>query len=874
MYWANGGHMFISWQGSRQLSLIILTSLLYLGACADSGGGAQFQISGTISVEPNTFLDVDVNDTYAPAQYHGDNDTSGTAQQIQNPAKVGGYANASYGGYSGSSYVSGDYNDYYRVTLTENETITLYISDINTGSYGGDLNLYLYAVSAPTTVVASSTGTTSVETVTVPAAGSGDYFILVQAVVGGSNYLLTVGNVGINSHLQKSLIYDDFIPGELIVRFKPGFEETGKGAMQIAGLSVYGGGQRQAHLVSFQSQSQRDLAFQNLGVSRPNKHQGKGGIGVINTAEELAKRDTVLLLYALRQRDDIESVDVNYRRKATALPDDPYLGRMWNLPAIGIPSVWNNTSYTGAGVTVAVIDTGILSSHPDLSGRISIDGYDFISSAANALDGDGIDNNPEDLGDGSGTPYPSSFHGTHVSGTIAATGNNTKGIAGIAYGATILPLRVLGKYGGTDYDIIQAMYYAAQLTNDSGTTPTNGADIINMSLGGPGYSSSFQAAIDAVRSAGVIVVAAAGNESSSTKSYPAAYNGVVAVSAIDQNKSLAWYSNYGQASDNWIDIAAPGGDTRVDLDGDGNPDGVLSTLGDDSGGSIVLTYDYYQGTSMAAPHVAGVIALMLEANPAMTPADLDSWLPEIVDDLGATGKDIYYGTGLVNAVKAVHRADGTTTFPATIALSHQNITFTPGMTGFAIKVDNSGTTPLTIDSIVESSGGWLSVAATNIDANGLGTYQLNVERTSLADGEYNATITFATNTVGVSDAVVNVSLKVGFIGSEDAGYHYLVVVDAQLGYSVAYVELLPNNGVYQYSVGNIPAGSYFIVAGTDMNNNFYFCDEGEACGSYSASPLRIDGNKNGLDFTTGFLIPLTATQVGGAADAPMGYRKE
>ena len=221
-----------------------------------------------------------------------------------------------------------------------------------------------------------------------------------------------------------------------------------------------------------------------------------------------------------------------------------------------------------------------------------------------SLDGDGIDSDPEDPGDE--MEGRSSFHGTHVTGTIGAATNNAIGVAGIARNCKIMPLRVLGNGGGLASDIREAIKYAAGLRNGSGKLPSKRADIINMSLGGSSRSDLDQQVINDARNAGVIIIAAAGNYASNAPMYPAAYNGVISVSAVGADKQLAPYSNYG----NTIDIAAPGGNMSRDYDGDGHLDGVLSTGGNDASGPIQMVYNFKQGTSMAAPHVAGVVALM------------------------------------------------------------------------------------------------------------------------------------------------------------------------------------------------------------------------------------------------------------------------
>lgn len=261
-----------------------------------------------------------------------------------------------------------------------------------------------------------------------------------------------------------------------------------------------------------------------------------------------------------------EFIEPNYIYKTFEVPNDPDYGKQWNLRSINIESAWDETK--GSGVTVAVIDTGI-SPIPDLKDTKFVKGYDFVNDKIEAYDDAG--------------------HGTHVAGTIAQSTNNNYGVAGIAYEASLMPLKVLGASGGgTVADIAEAIRYAAD----------NQADVINMSLGGAGESQLMEDAINYAHSKGVLIIAAAGNSNQNSASYPARYPHVVGVAALDSVGIKAPYSNFGAG----VDIAAPGGSEAGKI--------LQETINPETGESI---FEGYQGTSMAAPHVAGVAALVKAA---------------------------------------------------------------------------------------------------------------------------------------------------------------------------------------------------------------------------------------------------------------------
>ncbi len=220
-----------------------------------------------------------------------------------------------------------------------------------------------------------------------------------------------------------------------------------------------------------------------------------------------------------------------------------------------------------------MVDTGVRSDHPDLRGKL-VAGFDFINDPGRANDGDGIDPDPFDPGDRIGASLTGSFHGTHVAGTIGAASENVEGVAGVTWRARIMPLRVLGVGGGTVFDIAQAIKFAVGVPNASGTLPDRPAAVINLSLTVLGEAPILRDAVDQATAAGALVVAAAGNTASDALLTPAAFENSLSVAAVDPLGALAPYSNFGPR----IDLTAPGGSTRVDLNGDSFPDGVLSTL--------------------------------------------------------------------------------------------------------------------------------------------------------------------------------------------------------------------------------------------------------------------------------------------------------
>ena len=299
------------------------------------------------------------------------------------------------------------------------------------------------------------------------------------------------------------------------------------------------------------------------------------------------------------------------------LPNDPKYRYQWHLDQIHMPEAW--TKNQGDGVVVAVLDTGVTPVE-DLAGTELVPGWNFA------------DNN--------GDTHDDHGHGTHVAGTIAQTTHNELGVAGVAYRAKIMPIKVLsGSGSGSVAGIAEGIRWATD----------HGARVINMSLGGPFYSQVLAKAVRYAADHGVVVVCAAGNDGRGKVSYPAANSGAIAVAATQYDESTTFYSNWGKE----IVIAAPGGNTRLDQNNDGVPDGVLQNTV--TPGNIDK-HDYllFMGTSMASPHIAGVAALLLSAG-AHDPAEVKQLIEQTAyRPAGYRGKhDPHYGAGIVNASAAL-----------------------------------------------------------------------------------------------------------------------------------------------------------------------------------------------------------------------------
>jgi serine protease len=443
-----------------------------------------------------------------------------------------------------------------------------------------------------------------------------------------------------------------------------------------------------------------EVASQTLGVELEYVRAMAGGAHVIRLVTPLDPARAQTLIAQLESFPNVAYAEPDRWLRPATLPDDPRYVEQWNLsdPAAGVHGVGAEEAWaytTGdTDLVIAVVDTGIRTNHEEFAGRL-LPGYDFIANIAQANDSDGRDPDPADPGDsvsaGECGPFAtaSSWHGTHVAGILGATGNNTAGVAGLNWSSRLLPVRVLGKCGGRTSDIVDGVLWAAGLAIDDAPLNPHPARIINLSLGGEGPCSNALAdMVTQARMAGAILVTAAGNSGSPAGNFaPGNCPGVVNVAATNRAGSRASYSNY----DGSITLSAPGGDFDAS---------ILSTVDSGSTGPVGPAYAGYVGTSMAAPHVAGVLSLLLSAQPALS-ADDAVWILRATTTAfpaDSTCSPAQCGSGIVHAGRALR-------FAATMTQRQ----FLPGV--FQAHQPGIGLLP---DGDFEQGGAWNEAAASGL----------------------------------------------------------------------------------------------------------------------------------------------------------------
>ncbi|MDP2345684.1 MAG: S8 family serine peptidase [Deltaproteobacteria bacterium] len=555
--------------------------------------------------------------------------------------------------------------------------------------------------------------------------------------------------------------------------------------------------------------------------------------------------------------------------KAAVTPDDEFFAFQWHYTAISVPDAWEITK-GDPGIVGAVIDTGILFAHPDLADRI-VGGADLIDDADVANDGDGRDDDGDDAGDNSCGSGCHSHHGSHVGGTMGASTDNGTMVSGITWEGGLLAVRTLGDGGGSLNDIADGIEWSIGNDVDGVRSNPTPADVLNMSLGGQGESQALNESVSNAVDAGAIVLVAAGNDDQDAEAFtPANAPDSITVASVGNGAGgtpvKASYSNFGPL----VDIAGPGGEQAVDNDDDGNGDGVLSTIGD--------FVAFYQGTSMATPHVAGVAMLMKSVNPDLTQDEVRTILQETADtDIDC---DVGCGAGQLNAFGAVTAA--------------QNGGVADGIAASGVRVGRGSTKGIMVfrnfgDSAVNATfevGGSdrdavsINPASASIPAKGKVSVEATIARNETADDVGSVTIT----------AIAGADSAEGRLEwSSDQG----IVIETVL---VGAAQLLDNGEIevdetkivettslqnFNYQLFNMPPGEYRVIGVLDVDNDLSFgnigffvapaeddsvCSSAGTCGhviveageTYTGANFLVAPGFNGGD------------DVGGGGDAGLG----
>ena len=630
--------------------------------------------------------------------------------------------------------IAGDESaDRYFLHLQQGQHIVLEFED----SAAADLHLYLldeFGVALDASVDAAYGPTAGSRNLSVLVPETGRYVVRVFADRGDAAYSLRLYPTVSRVHeAQRGIrVSDEFMVHQVLSWARPETAEAVASHAQAVGLRRLRGSAVAAALWEVPP-GQVGRVLDSVRGWRPRERD------VIRWTEPvlLERYETLLIARSLREQPEVAAASPNFiLRPQQVSPNDPRYPQQWFHRSIGLPEAWETS--TGmpddAEVVVAVVDTGVFQKHEDLQGKL-LPGYDFLLDEPGGND-----------------PGPGSWHGTHVAGIVGASTDNGVGIAGISWGAKILPVRALSDENGSLADLLEGIRYSARLPNASGTLPERRADVINLSLGGSFPCDANQRGFfQGIRDLGVFLVAASGNsqDGSGAITFPASCDAVFAVGATDRDSARAPYSHYG----NGLDFVAPGGLMRSSQ----SPDGILSTIAPDSSDAPETGYAFYMGTSMATAVASGVVALARAIDPDLTP-DRFAEMMEcglLTDDIGVEGWDSETGWGQINALKTLQ----------------------------AVRENRDGVHP--------TSG-----LVGNIHVR-----LLNAARETVAE----------------------------------------TTVDRQ-------------NCRYPYRFENVPKGDYWIVAGTEKDDDDWMsCSPGEACGAFptldNPEPVSVHRDRDGLDFS-------------------------
>ncbi len=826
-----------------------------LTGCGGGGGGSDddlglgdgvADISGIIEIAAGTRVDGDYADLWAATGSGSDATVS-----LPVPSTTGGYLSDRAGQYDSGLEYPEDPDDTYQVPLVDGDRYFLQCFSA-TGADADTLKATLVLnLDGNLTEIEDACG----EGVTVNTSGSATFTI--SANDGGPfRYVLSIAPKTSLSALDVSWPEPPLRVDQAIVSGSAAVANT----LSSSGLRA-----------SSVMELERSIGPDTWQVRRKS---GASALSGVAGGTQDARAETIEWIQGMREEFGID-VEPNYEFRLTALtgsnpfyadPDD------WNLAAIRMDDVWSSgAALTGAGVGVAVMDTGMFSTtpdsysnwHEDLVHNVVKKGgiLDFVNPDYDVDGQEGRDEVP-------GTPITpanpaaTSFHGTHVAGIIAAE-DNSVGTVGIAHQATIIPYRVLGVGPVDGEDGTGAVSDLIAAINNAATDRTD-VDVINLSLGGLPPVEALQDATDLAYDNDILVVAAGGNSGDASAVYPAANQRVVGVGATNREGELASYSNFGQS----VDLLAPGGSLN---------DGIVNAYGKVSGESLSDDYAYLAGSSMAAPHVAGVYALMKGVQD-ITPVQFRAQL--IAGDLTTTvGPDgtyeldnyTLYGAGLLDANRAVSNIDS---FPTVVSAWPRVVELSPSGSERQVllevlkhsaendpRISGSPDLPAAF-TLTDNEGNPISSGDAIPDAVRISVNPDAVSGDRPLVEEIRIPYSNGTDSFDLKIPVYVQAADTS--GDRDAGRHYVLLLDADDFDSSRSRQVLADysNGQYRFAIDDVAPGDYILVAGTDLDNNGYVCESGEACAEYPETGRRqvisIGEGDLQLDMSTSFRRPAIA----------------
>lgn len=839
------------------------------GSAADSGTGTDlagpgYRLSGTLSVPAGAAVDSDLNDVNQLGRTR--NNDLATAQALSTPVLLTGSVNRPGSGPTGANLAEGDATDAFVIDLQRGDLVELEFAP-GSESVAADLDLYVASADGLLTG-ASDRSDTRYECVRITEPGR--YYLKVEAFKQAAGYTLRAGPATtVTTGCVATTARTSFDPGELVVQSRSPDRQAVAALAQEASP-------RWPTLVSLPgSASERRRGLARLAGDPASTWARSSALSAATVAEAPILRDIDARLDTLRYAKALQAtgtyayVEPNWRLETSATignfpPNDLHYGdQRWHHELIALPAAINRIQalpvQPAQRPVIAVIDTGVMLDHPDLQPQLASLGRTFLTGR---LPGDRNRANGDDqrLAEDHAVS-----HGTHVAGTAAAATFNGIGVAGVAPMARLMPLNVFGRNGSAkSIDILQAMLYAAGLDNSAGVLPARRADVVNLSMGSPGACGvAFQDTINRVRAAGTLVVAAAGSKADNTGGQsadvqqPANCQGVIAVGAVNSDRQLSRYANTGDA----LTVAAPGGDLGPAGLASGFSEGIFSTLVNFTGeGQRVAGVGPQQGSSMAAPQVSGVLALMRYLDPELSPETVDALFAsgQLTDDLGTSGRDNAHGWGLINARKAVEAvlapqtvADGVVSGAAKLGIRPARLDLgSLRSTATLDLVVTAGKRSSASDSVVaaRSSSPAITLRAGVADASvSLSRQLVEIDRRLLpVDGTHSLTITLTLRSGAELTVPVTLDRPAGS-ASSGAGWGpvYVTLSDPDTGRVLHSVVAQASQGRYQWQFSGYRRTRVTISAGTDPNNDGTVCGPGEGCGARvttdtAASPTRTD----------------------------------